>query len=71
MSKIKEFSKRYLIGFVIGIFVFGIVGVSAVTYFPSNQTTYDNSTSGMAATDVQGAIDELYNVCFPPKTLGD
>lgn len=36
MSKIKEFSKRYLIGFVIGIFVFGIVGVSAVTYFPSN-----------------------------------
>ena len=41
--------------------------VYAETYFPSNQTTYDNSVSGMQATDVQGAIDELYNVCFPPK----
>ena len=40
--------------------------VYAETYFPSNQTTYDNSVSGMQATDVQGAIDELYNVCFPP-----
>ncbi len=25
----------------------------------------------MTATNVQGAIDELYNVCFPPKTGGD
>ena len=49
----------------------GGVSVIAATYFPSNQTTYDNSASGMVATDVQGAIDELYNVCFPPKTGGD
>ena len=38
-----------------------------MTYFPSNQVTYENSESGMQATDVQGAIDELYNTCFPPK----
>ena len=42
----------------------------AATYFPSNQTTYDNSASGLSSTNVQGAIDELYNVCFPP-TAGD
>ena len=70
MKKIKIFTKQYLIGFIIGIIVCGTVSVIATTYFPSNQTTYDNSASGMAATDVQGAIDELYNVCFPP-TAGD
>ena len=70
-KKIKEFSKKYLIGFTLGLISAGIVVVYAETYFPSNQTTYDNSASGMAATDVQGAIDELYNTCFPPKTGGD
>ena len=39
------------------------VGVCAVTYFPSNQVTYDNKTSGLKSIDVQGAIDELYNEC--------
>ena len=67
MKKFKEFSKKYLIGFILGLIVCGSVSAIAMTYFPSNQTTYDNSTSGMQATDVQGAIDELYNVCFPPK----
>ena len=65
-EKIKRFGKRYLIGFITGIVVCGGVSVIAATYFPSNQVTYENGTSGMAATDVQGAIDELYNVCFPP-----
>ena len=66
-KKIKEFSKKYLIGFTLGLISAGIVVVYAETYFPSNQTTYDNSASGMQATDVQGAIDELYNTCFPPS----
>ena len=70
-EKIKKIVLGYLPGFVIGIIVCGGVSVIAATYFPSNQTTYDNSASGMAATDVQGAIDELYNTCFPPKTGGD
>ena len=70
MKKIKEFSKKYLIGFFIGLILFTVVSVSAATYFPSNQTTYNNGTTGMSATNVQGAIDELYNTCFPP-TLGD
>ena len=67
MKKIKEFSKKYLMGFFIGLILFTVVGVSAAAVFPSNQTTYDNSVSGLNATNVQTAIDELYNTCFPPK----
>ena len=50
--------------------VFGGISVIAATYFPSNQVSYENTTSGMQATDVQGAIDELYNTCFS-KTGGE
>ena len=70
-GRIKKIILGYLPGFITGIVVFGGVSVIAATYFPSNQVTYENSASGMVATDVQGAIDELYNVCFPPKTGGD
>ena len=52
-EKIKLFSKKYLIGFALGLISGSLVMVYAQTYFPSNQTTYDNSTSGMQATDVQ------------------
>ena len=71
MKRFKEFSKKYLIGFTLGLISGSLVIVYAQTYFPSNQVTYENTASGMQATDVQGAIDELYNVCFPPKTGGD
>ena len=67
MGKIKKFLKKYLLGFTLGLISGSLVMVYAQTYFPSNQTTYDNSNSGMQATNVQGAIDELYNVCFSPK----
>ena len=70
-QKIKEFSKKYLVGFIIGSILFGTLGVYAVTYFPGLNTTYDNSDSGMTSTNVQDALDELYNVCVPPKTAGD
>ena len=66
-EKIKLFSRKYLIGFTIGAILFGSLGVYAATYFPSNQTTYDNTDSGMTATNVQDALDELYTVCVPPK----
>ena len=71
MKKIKEFSKKYLIGFTLGLISGSMAMVYAQTYFPSNQTTYDNSQNGLVSTDVQRAIDELYNVCFPPKTGGE
>ena len=66
-KKIKEFTKSYLIGLILGIVVSGTISVIAATYFPSNQTTYDNSVSGLKSENVQDAIDELYGVCFPPK----
>ncbi len=55
--------KRESILLIIIVLLLGVGGVIAATYFPSNQTTYDNSYSGMTSTNVQGAIDELYNVC--------
>ena len=42
-----------------------------MTYFPSNQTTYDNSNSGLSSTNVQGAIDELYKTCTEKPSASD
>ena len=66
-EKIKKIVLGYLPGFITGIIVFGGVSVIAATYFPSNQVTYENGTSGMQASDVQGAIDELYLTCTAEK----
>ena len=62
-EKIKEFSKRYLIGFILGVITVFSISVIAATYFPSGDVTYDNTESGLSSTNVQGAIDELYGVC--------
>ena len=59
---IKIFNNKIFV-FVLGGFVFGVVSVCAITYFPSNQVTYDNSSSKLKSTNVQGAIDELYTTC--------
>ena len=67
MKKIKDFFKCYLPGFLLGIISACTISVIAATYFPSNDVTYDNTESGLSSTNVQGAIDELYGVCFPPK----
>ena len=69
-EKIKEIFKCYLPGFILGVLSAVVVVVYAETYFPSNQVTYDNAESGMTSDNVQTAIDELYNTCFPP-TAGD
>ena len=70
-EKTKEFLKKYLIGFILGVVSAGVVIVYAETYFPSNDVTYDNTESGLASTNVQGAIDELYGVCTKEPTAGD
>lgn len=69
MKRIKEFVRKYMIGLTFS-FIICIVSVSAITYFPSNQTIYNNETTGMSSTNVQDAINELYSICFP-KTGGD
>ena len=70
-EKTKEFFKKYLIGFILGVVSAGAVIVYAETYFPSNDVTYDNKESGLTSTNVQGAIDELYQVCTKEPTAGD
>lgn len=62
--RLRRIFKNRMFIFVMTALVFSIIGVSAATYFPSNQVTYDNKTSGLSSTNVQGAIDELYNTCF-------
>ena len=69
-NKLIQKIKNNIPGFVTGILMCSMVGVAAATYFPSNSVTYSNTLSGLKATDVQSAIDELYNKCFPP-TAGD
>ena len=70
-EKIKEFLKKYFIGFIIGVITTFSISVIAATYFPSKDVTYDNKESGLSSTDVQGAIDELYGICTKGPTTGD
>ena len=69
-NKIKQNAKA-IAAFVLGIVLAGGT-VYAATVLPSSQVGYDNSTSGLAATDVQGALDELYaKASKAPVKLGD
>ena len=70
-GKIKKILNTKIFYFILGAIIFGSIGVSAATYFPSNDVTYDNTESGLKSTDVQGAIDELYNTCINPPTADD
>ena len=70
-EKTKQFLKKYLIGFILGVVSAGVVIVYAETYFPSNDVTYDNTESGLTSTNVQGAIDELYTECTKEPTAGE
>ena len=67
-KNVKLYIKKNLISFLIGIIIFGGVGVYAAITFPSNDVTYDNTQSGLQSTTVKGAIDELYETCtaLPP-----
>ena len=71
MKKAKEFLKKYLIGFILGLITTLSISVIAATYFPSGDVTYDNKESGLESQNVQGAIDELYGICTTPSTAGD
>ena len=63
MKLIKKIVKNRIFIFVTTALIFCTIGVSAATYFPSNEVTYDNKESGLESTNVQGAIDELYGMC--------
>ena len=66
MNKIKKLFKNRIFLCLFTALLAGSITVKAATYFPSNDVIYDNSESGLSSTDVQGAIDELYNTCKNP-----
>ena len=70
-NKIKKVFKNRIFICILTALITGTISVYAVTYFPSNQVTYDNKTSGLKSSDVQGAIDELYNTCSSAVQAGD
>ena len=59
----KFYLKTNLIGFIVAVIIFGGIAVYAAVTFPSNEVSYDNSSSGLSSTNVKGAIDELYKTC--------
>ena len=65
-QKTKYYLKYNLIGLLIGGIFFGSLGVYAALTFPSNNVSFDPSNSTLISTNVQDAIDELYNVCKTP-----
>ena len=68
---LKKLFKNRIFLCVFTALIVGTTSVYAVTYFPSNQVTYDNKTSGLKSSDVQGAIDELYSTCSSSMAAGD
>ena len=70
-EKKNKYIKTNIIGFVIAMVIVSGFAVYAAVTFPSKDVTYENGTSGLESTDVQGAIDELYTECTKEPTAGD
>ena len=72
MKKIKDLVKKnykVVIGIIIGITISIGIGVSALA---TKDITYDNSKSGLTSTNLQGAIDEIYEKAKPTEfKVGD
>lgn len=70
-ENIKKYLKTNLIAFIIGGLLISGVAVYAAITFPSNEVFYSNTESGLESNNVQGAIDELYNVCTAEPPAGE
>ena len=63
IKKVKKFIKnniKVVIAFILGGIIIGTGGAYAATVLSSKDVTYSNTSSGLSATTVQGAIDEIY-----------
>ena len=59
----KKFIKRnikIILGFTLGLIWSSGIAYAATILFDSDEVSYDNTTSGLSATNVQSALDELY-----------
>ena len=68
--KIIKHNYKFIIGFMFGLIVASSSVYAANTIYSKN-VTYDNSNSGLSATNVQDALDEAYTKCFPPPPATD
>ena len=62
---IKKKLIKVLVGFILGIIICipFINKISGDIVATSSSATYSNTSSGLTATNVQAALDELYNDC--------
>ncbi len=69
MWKILKIIKYNVFGFIAGAVIFGSLGVYAATVILGSNVVYDNASSKLTSTNVQDAIDELYNKTFVKKKI--
>ena len=69
MRKILKIIKHNVLGFIVGAVMFGSLGVYAATVILGSNVVYDNASSKLTSTNVQDAIDELYNKTFVKKKI--
>ena len=69
MRKILRIIKHNILGFIVGAVVFGSLGVYAATVILGSNVVYDNASSKLTSTNVQDAIDELYDKTFVKKKI--
>ena len=63
MKEVKKFLKgnmKIVVAFIIGIIISGTTVFAATILLTSDQVEYYNTNSGMTATNVKDALDELY-----------
>ena len=58
----KKIDKKFILGFIFGGIILGVSGVCAATILSSKDVTYDNTSSKLNSTNMQDAIDELYDM---------
>ena len=68
MKKIIKIIKQNTIGFILGLIVTG-TSVYATTVILGSNILYDNANSKLTSTNVQDAIDELYDKTFVKKNI--
>ena len=69
MRKILKIIKYNVLGFIVGAVIFGSLGVYAATVILGSNVVYDNASSKLTSTNVQDAIDELYDKTFVKKKI--
>lgn len=73
MKKLLLGNIKTVVAFILGIIISGTTVYAATILFNANQVGYDNTSSGMSATNVQEALDELYtkaNTYINPSDFG-